>query len=602
VSFLRKQESRGASVSFLRKQESRGAPVSFLRKQESRKKQLDSYVRGNNIQGGPKCMGAGRFSRKFLGAPRNPRPGLYTYEVQNVQTATTPGEQTLHPNGNHLAVDVPNIQTEQSGGGQTARRRFHLRVHPDGSGLLFVDLADPVHLNPTATMLVWHALEGRSRQEAIRWLWRWAGKAAQSELQDMVEAVFGWVARLQCGAACCPQAVQACQDALAGQAASLGQAGCASDRKANLSKAGLDFAVEVRPIFSLPVQAPYKADVVLCYGCNNQCGHCYNMPERRRLAPMSMATWRQVVGKLAELGVPQVILTGGEPTLCDDLPERIRLARRWGLVVGLNTNGRRLADPGFTGRLAEAGLDHVQITLLSHRPEVHNRLCQPDGGTPGGVEQVGLGNPFAETTRGIQNALAAGLHTLTNTTLTKHNAEEAEALVDFLYGLGVRTFAMNGIIRSGRGKAFPAGLAEEELGPVLVRVRDRVSELGMRFLWYTPSRYCRFSPLELELGVRRCNAAQYSICIEPNGDVLPCQSYYQPVGNLLRDPWPVIWESALFRRIRQRVQDPVGSGLPERCWQCPDLPVCGGGCLLAFLESTEQGSPIPLGEDKILKL
>ena len=574
--------------------------MSFLRKQESRKKQLDSHVRGNDIQGGPKGMGGGRFLRKFLSGRGSPRPGLYTYEVQHVQTALLAGGQVLQPNGNHLAVGVQNTQPEQSSGGQAARRRFHLRVHPDGSGLLFVDLADPVHLNPTALLLVWWALEGWSRQEAERRLRRQFPRWPSSHVCQAVEAVFGWVDRLQSGGAYCPPATPSAPDALAGQAASLGQGQWASGRKEVLSKTDLDFAVELRPIFTLPVQAPYKADVVLHYGCNNQCGHCYNHPERRRLPPMSMATWRQVVAQLAKLGVPQVILTGGEPTLCDDLPERIRLARRWGLVVGLNTNGRRLADAGFTGQLAEAGLDHVQMTLLSHRPEVHNRLCQAGLGRQSFDGQIALGNPYAETIRGIQNALAAGLHTVTNTTLTRHNAPEAEALVDFLYQLGVRTFAMNGIIRSGRGRDFPDGLAEEELGPVLMRVRDRAAELGMRFLWYTPTRYCRFSPLELELGVRRCNAAQYSICIEPNGDVLPCQSYYQPVGNLLRDPWPAIWESALFRRIRQRVQDPSGSGLPERCWQCPDLPVCGGGCMLAFSESTEQGSPIPLGEDKIV--
>ncbi|MCB0241561.1 MAG: SPASM domain-containing protein, partial [Anaerolineae bacterium] len=71
---------------------------------------------------------------------------------------------------------------------------------------------------------------------------------------------------------------------------------------------------------------------------------------------------------------------------------------------------------------------------------------------------------------------------------------------------------------------------------LLIRVRDRAEELGMRFLWYTPTEYCRMSPVELELGAKRCNAGEYSLCIEPNGDVLPCQSYYVAAGNILRDP------------------------------------------------------------------
>jgi radical SAM protein with 4Fe4S-binding SPASM domain len=123
-------------------------------------------------------------------------------------------------------------------------------------------------------------------------------------------------------------------------------------------------------------------------------------------------------------------------------------------------------------------------------------------------------------------------------------------------------------------------VAVDHLHCVLAGVRDRAKALGMGFLWYTPTDYCRLSPMELELGPRRCNAGEYSMCIEPNGDVLPCQSYYVVAGNILRDPWQHIWESDLFRGFRDRVRDPRACGLPEHCWQCPDLPVCGGGCRL----------------------
>ena len=66
--------------------------------------------------------------------------------------------------------------------------------------------------------------------------------------------------------------------------------------------------------------------------------------------------------------------------------------------------------------------------------------------------------------------------------------------------------------------------------------------------------------------------------MEPNGDVLPCQSYYVAAGNILRDPWQEIWQGELFRSFRDREEDPRWAGLPEKCWECPDLPLCGGGC------------------------
>jgi radical SAM protein with 4Fe4S-binding SPASM domain len=245
------------------------------------------------------------------------------------------------------------------------------------------------------------------------------------------------------------------------------------------------------------------------------------------------------------------------------------------MIAGLNSNGRRLADPALCRALAAAGLDHVQITLNSAQPAVHDRLC--------GVSDAGLeacATPWAETVAGIRQALAAGLHVLTNTTLLRENVGEAERLPAFLHGLGVRTFAMNGVIHSGCGAGHPGALPVEELRPVLDRVRARAADLGMRFLWYTPTEYCRLHPLEAGLGLKSCNAAEYSICVEPNGDVLPCQSYYHPAGNLLRDPWETIWEGELFTKLRDRRERPAAAGLPRKCWECEELERCGGGCRL----------------------
>ena len=69
------------------------------------------------------------------------------------------------------------------------------------------------------------------------------------------------------------------------------------------------------PLFSTPVGAPYKADLALTYGCNNTCGHCYNQPRRTGMPSLAVDDWYRVLGKLAAVGVPQVIFTGGEPTL-----------------------------------------------------------------------------------------------------------------------------------------------------------------------------------------------------------------------------------------------------------------------------------------------
>jgi len=433
-------------------------------------------------------------------SPESLRLGLHTYDVKM-------------PNGRSM--------------------RIHLRVELSGNGVLFVDVTDVVHLNPTATRMAKMALDEVPRTEARARLAAWYPDASLDQLERELRQIYDMVDGFRHPSGDCPT----CE---------------------------LSSTMEMSPLFSIEVNAPYKVDIALTYGCNNECPHCYNESDRLQMPSLPLNEWYAVLDRLAELGVPHLILTGGEATLHPDLPKVIRYADQLGMVVGLNTNGRHIAHKPYMEELAEAGLNHVQVTLDSSRAEVHNAMMGAQA--------------FDQTVQGIENAAASRVHVITNTTLMRANMDHVEEIIDFLYMLGIRTFAMNGMIYSGGGFAHPNAIDEKEMPALLVRVRDKAKEMGMRFLWYTPTEYCRMSPVEIEIGAKRCNAGEYSLCIEPNGDVLPCQSYYVSAGNILHDPWEKSWDGELFRSFRYREEDPKGYGLPEKCWTCPDLPLCGSGC------------------------
>lgn len=75
-------------------------------------------------------------------------------------------------------------------------------------------------------------------------------------------------------------------------------------------------------------------------------------------------------------GRVHIQLSGGEPTVRDDLPEIVRLVRARGFdFVQLNTNGVRLAkEPAYVAALAEAGLDCVFLQFDGVDDAVHRRL------------------------------------------------------------------------------------------------------------------------------------------------------------------------------------------------------------------------------------
>lgn len=408
------------------------------------------------------------------------------------------------------------------------KSRIHLRVDPDGTGTLIVNASRVMHLNPTAALMAWLILEGAPEAEAVRAVTRRYRVGAEQARADLSTFNLQLTNLIRPDGSCPIH----------------------------------DLELETAAPFSARPSAPYRMDLALTYRCNNDCAHCYNARARTFLE-LDTVHWRLILDKLWALGIPHVVFTGGEPTLRQDLPELITHAERNGQITGLNTNGRRLSDSKYVARLVAAGLDHVQITVESSDPAIHDRM-------------VGARGAFAQTIKGVKNALDSPLFVMTNTTMLRDNAEAIPATLDFLAELGVATIGLNALIYAGRGRTVGTGLSERELGPLLEVARRKTEARGQRLIWYTPTQYCHFDPMQLELGVKGCTAARYNMCIDPDGAVLPCQSYYHPLGNFLTEAWDAIWNHDLSIRLRER------RGLPAKCAGCALLVECGGGCPLQF--------------------
>lgn len=407
------------------------------------------------------------------------------------------------------------------------KARIHLRQDEDGTGTLLVNASRVYHLNPSAAWMARLNLDGKSEEEIIRALtakFRIGKETARRDYRDFAGQLALMISPDEHCAVC-------------------------------------ELDLETTAPFSARPSAPYRMDLALTYRCSNNCSHCYNA--RPRQGPeLSTGQWKHMLDKLWEIGVPHIVFTGGEPTLRDDLPELIAHAEKNGQITGINTNGRRLKDPAFVQALVDAGLDHVQITLESHDADIHDRMVAARGA-------------FTETVAGIRNVLGTRLYVMTNTTLLQYNAPFLAQTLDFLAETGVPTVGLNALIYSGRGATVDTGLPEADLPPLLNLAREKTTARGQKLIWYTPTQYCHFDPMQLELGVKGCTAALYNMCVEPDGAVLPCQSYYTPLGNLLLDPWEQLWNHDLAVSLRER------RNLPTDCQACSLLLECGGGCPLA---------------------
>lgn len=405
--------------------------------------------------------------------------------------------------------------------------RVHLRVNPSGDGVLTLDASRILHVNATAAEMVKHLLDGLSEEQALSAMARRYRGIGKSILREDIGRIFATVKTLSATDQVCPLT---------------------------------DLGVELIEPYTPALTAPMRMDLAITYRCQNRCAHCYNQ-EARQVEELGTADWRKVLDACERAGIPHVVFTGGEPTLRKDLTELVAYAEELGLVTGLNTNGRRLKDPEYTKKLREAGLDHVQITLELADPNIHNAMTRADS--------------FDDSLAGLRAAKAAGIYTLTNTTLTKVNLMGIENLVDLVAAEGLPAFAVNGMIYSGKGRAVGTDLTPQETAPALQTLAQRARAKGVRLVWYTPTRYCELNPVDMALGVKQCTAARISMAVEPDGSVIPCQSYYQGVGNILKDPWESIWNHPVCQHLR-KPQKPL-----DACEACEHLTLCGGGCPIA---------------------
>jgi uncharacterized radical SAM superfamily Fe-S cluster-containing enzyme len=109
--------------------------------------------------------------------------------------------------------------------------------------------------------------------------------------------------------------------------------------------------------------------------CNLSCPVCFAMSGKETGEP-SVAELSGIFRRLAQSGRTFVQLSGGEPTVRDDLPEIIAAAREAGCEnIQLNSNGLRLgADPSFTKALRDAGLSFVFMQFDGTEDAVYEKL------------------------------------------------------------------------------------------------------------------------------------------------------------------------------------------------------------------------------------
>jgi len=121
------------------------------------------------------------------------------------------------------------------------------------------------------------------------------------------------------------------------------------------------------------IPPPLSLVCEVTHRCPLHCVYCSNpLVMQGQDAELPTEVWIKVFGEAAKLGVAHLHLTGGEPLARHDIIDLVRAGREAGLYINMITSAVGL-NKGRLQALADAGLDHIQLSLQDAEEDLANR-------------------------------------------------------------------------------------------------------------------------------------------------------------------------------------------------------------------------------------
>ena len=314
---------------------------------------------------------------------------------------------------------------------------------------------------------------------------------------------------------------------------------------------------------ALRLGIPLSVQLDLTYRCNERCVHCYLDHDDH--GEMTTPEIRSLLDQLAEAGVFFLTMSGGEILLRKDFFDILEYARALLFCVKLKTNAilirERQAD-----RIRSLGVDSIQISIYSHRPEIHDAITKVPGSLRRSVDA-------------IRFLRAQGLKVIIANVLMLQNIQDYPGVKALAADLGVE-FTIDPTITprmDGDRSILSLNINQASLREVF-RDEDLVGNV---------EEFCA-PPKQADnddLDSLPCSAGHTACYVSPYGDVYPCVQFPLPSGNVRRTPFLDIWRhSDQLNEVRSiRTRD-----LPS-CSRCVHVVGCTRCPGLAYMEGNMRG-------------
>ncbi|MFO0678416.1 MAG: radical SAM protein [Polyangiaceae bacterium] len=337
----------------------------------------------------------------------------------------------------------------------------------------------------------------------------------------------------------------------------------AGRRRLPLADASRDVDTRYRPIYAV-------WEITLA--CDLACRHCGSRAGKGRPDELDTAECLDLVDQMAELGVKEVTLIGGEAYLREDWLDIVRRAKGHGLAVTTTTGGRGL-DAEAIARAHEADLDGASVSIDGDA-ETHDRLR-------------GVKGSYAAAMAAMKEMRARGMRVACNTQINRLSVPHMPTILEALASIGIHSWQIQLTVPMGRAADEPEVLLQPydllAIFPMLADLKKRADALGVRLLAGNNVGY--FGPYESVLRSHMprghggsCGAGKVTLGIEANGAIKGCPSLSTEAwtaGNVRDEKLRTLWERGLpIRYTRDRTR----ADLWGFCATCYYADECRAGC------------------------
>ncbi|OGW18894.1 MAG: hypothetical protein A3G93_12520 [Nitrospinae bacterium RIFCSPLOWO2_12_FULL_45_22] len=290
---------------------------------------------------------------------------------------------------------------------------------------------------------------------------------------------------------------------------------------------------------------PATLTFAVTYHCQATCIHCSS--EQHKSAgkeELSTSECQRVIDQALDLGVINIVFTGGEPLLRKDIFQLIKHVDKDRAICNMFTNGQYLTDDNIE-KLLEAGIYALLVSLDSPDPEKHDSWRRIPG-------------LFEMTTAGIQRALKAGILTGISTYISREGlaAGDHEKMMELGRQLGVHEVIFFDTLPAGRFRDNYEGLLTME-------DKEVIRDFTNKYLYDT-----QYPGIITQAWINHpkgsgCFAGNEQFYITAYGDVCPCDFTPLSFGNIreaeLKDICDKMLKHEEYREKRAhcRVQDPI---------------------------------------------